>query len=490
MLFNSWQYAIFLPVVVGLYFGLPHRFRWGLLLVSSYYFYMSWNPKLVFLILFTTATSYLAARKIEQAKSTKVRKLWLSAGVGLSLVCLFFFKYFNFFSQNVTAFLRAISLPVGEFTLKVMLPVGISFYTFQTLSYVIDVYRGSLKAERHFGIYALYVSFFPQLVAGPIERAVTLLPQFHEQHKANVTDFSYGCHQIAWGLFKKVAVADTAAIYVNQVYGNLNGCGPMAYVIATLLFAFQIYCDFSGYSDIALGSARILGFRLMQNFNCPYFATSIKEFWRRWHISLSTWFQDYVYIPLGGSRCTMARHLRNLFITFLISGLWHGAKWSFIIWGALYGVFSMAEVFVLPPLDRWHKGLSPAKKHLVTFIRWGVSFGLVCFCWIFFRADTLSDALLILRRLPWAASAPLQGVAVALQTIGLTGAKLVVLLVTIGILILHDAIQRFVGDPILLLQRQNAAVRWAVRYVICMIVLLTVLTVPEGVAVEFIYFQF
>lgn len=490
MLFNSWQYAIFLPVVVGLYFCLPHRFRWGLLLVASYYFYMSWNPKLVFLILFTTITSYVAARKIEQAQSETKRKAWLGAGVGLSLVCLFFFKYFNFVSENITAFLRAISLPVGDFTLKVMLPVGISFYTFQTLSYVIDVYRGTMKAERHFGIYALYVSFFPQLVAGPIERAVTLLPQFHEQHKMNVADMSYGCHQIAWGLFKKVAVADIAAIYVNRVYGDLNGCGPMAYVIATLLFAFQIYCDFSGYSDIALGSARMLGFRLMQNFNCPYFATSIKEFWRRWHISLSTWFQDYVYIPLGGSRCTKARHLRNLFVTFLVSGLWHGAKWNFIVWGGLYGVFSVAEVFILPKLERWQKGLSPAKKRITVFVRWAISFGLVCLCWVFFRADSLSDALLILRRLPWAASAPLQGIAVALQTIGLTGANLMALLFTLGLLIVHDAVQRFVGDPIVLLQRQHGVVRWAVRYVICMIVLLTVLTAPEGVAVEFIYFQF
>ena len=490
MLFNSWQYALFLPAVTAAYFLLPHRMRWGLLLAASYYFYMSWNPQLVFLILFTTITSYVAAQKVKSAKSQKERKLWLGTGVGLSLICLFFFKYFNFFSESVTAFLSAISLPVGDFTIKVMLPVGISFYTFQTLSYVIDVYRGQLKAERHFGIYALYVSFFPQLVAGPIERAVTLLPQFHQVHKMNLADLSYGCHQIAWGLFKKVAVADTAAIYVNRVYGDINGCGPMAYVIATILFAFQIYCDFSGYSDIALGSARILGFQLMQNFNCPYLSTSIKEFWRRWHISLSSWFQDYVYIPLGGSRCSKAHHLRNLFLTFLVSGLWHGAKWNFVIWGGLFGVFSIAEVFLLPKLNHWHYGLSQINQHIVSVLRWMICFGLVCISWIFFRADTLADALLILKRLPWAASSPLQGVSVALQTMGLTGINFIALAVVLVILVVYDVIQRFYKNPITLLQQQKAPIRWMVRYSICMIVLLTVLTLPEGVAVEFIYFQF
>ena len=264
----------------------------------------------------------------------------------------------------------------------------------------------------------------------------------------------------------------------------------MAYAIATLLFAFQIYCDFSGYSDIALGSARLLGFRLMQNFNCPYLAVSIKEFWRRWHISLSTWFQDYVYIPLGGSRCGRARHLRNLFLTFLVSGLWHGAKWNFVIWGGLFGLFSMAEVFLLPVLERWQKMLPAGAKRAVAGLRWLVCFGLVCLCWVFFRADTLSDALLILRRLPWALSAPVQGTIVALQTMGLVGGSLVCLLAALVLLIGHDLLQRFCGDPIRLLQRQKAPVRWLVRYVICLAVLLTVLTRPEGVAVEFIYFQF
>ena len=490
MLFNSWQYAVFLPAVTAGYFLLPHRLRWVLLLAASYYFYMSWNPQLVFLILFTTATSFAAALAVERARSEAVRRACLAGGVCLSLACLFFFKYFNFFSQTVTAALRAVSLPVDDVTLNVILPVGISFYTFQTLSYVIDVYRGQMKAERHFGIYALYVSFFPQLVAGPIERAVTLLPQFREEHHPDAKAFSYGCHQIAWGLFKKVVVADAAAVCVDKVYGDLSGANAMAYVLATVLFAFQVYCDFSGYSDVALGSARILGFRLMRNFRCPYFAVSIKEFWRRWHISLSTWFQDYVYIPLGGSRCSRARHLRNLFLTFLVSGLWHGAKWTFVVWGTLFGALSIADVYVLPRVERLQSTLGPARRRLLCAGRWLVCFTLVCLCWVFFRAQTLSDAVWIISHLPYALAAPAEGVQAALSFMGLTGTALWTMLASLGLLIAYDAAEAFCGDPIALLQRSRAPVRWTLRYAVCLAVVQTALTRPEGMAVEFIYFQF
>lgn len=490
MNFNSWQFLIFLPVVVGLYWLLPHKFRWVMLLIASYFFYMSWNAWLIILLMTTTVTAYAASNLMKKTQSTKVRKALLIATLVICLGILIFFKYINFLLETAVGVIRLFNAGQDSIMLNVILPVGISFYTFQTLSYVVDVYRGDFEPEPHFGYFALYVVYFPQLVAGPIERAVTLLPQFHQRHTPNWDGISYGCHQIAWGLFKKVVVADTAAVYVNRVYGDLNGCGPMAYVIATLLFAFQIYCDFSGYSDIALGSARLLGFRLMQNFNCPYLSASIKEFWRRWHISLSTWFQDYVYIPLGGSRCGRARHLRNLFLTFLVSGLWHGAEWTFVIWGGLFGLFSMAEVFLLPRLDRWQRSLSVGAARAVTAVRWLVCFGLVCLCWVFFRADTLSDALLILRRLPWALSAPVQGVTVALQTMGLVGGSLVFLLAALALLIGHDLVQRLYGDPIRLLQRQKAPVRWLVRYAVCLAVLLTALTLPEGVAVEFIYFQF
>lgn len=490
MLFNSWQYAVFLPAVTAGYFLLPHRFRWVLLLAASYYFYMSWNPRLVFLILFTTAASYAAALCVERARSEAAKRACLAAGVGVSLACLFFFKYFNFFSETVTAALRAISLPVDDVTLDVILPVGISFYTFQTLSYVIDVFRGSMKAERHFGIYALYVSFFPQLVAGPIERAVTLLPQFREEHRPRAEDFSYGCHQIAWGLFKKVVVADTAAACVDKVYGDLAGANAMAYVLATVLFAFQVYCDFSGYSDIALGSARILGFRLMHNFRRPYLAVSIRDFWRRWHISLSTWFQDYVYIPLGGSRRGRARHLRNLMITFLVSGLWHGAKWTFVVWGALFGALSIADVYVLPGIERFQASLRPGARGLTIAARRLFCFALVCLCWVFFRAQTLSDAVWILSHLPYALSAPVEGVRAALGFMGLTGVSLWAMAGALALLIVCDVVGERWGDPIALVQRSAAPVRWGVRYAVCTAVLLAALTRPEGVAVEFIYFQF
>ncbi|MBQ7859421.1 MAG: MBOAT family protein, partial [Faecalibacterium sp.] len=331
MLFNSLAYAIFLPLVILAYFAVPHRLRWAVLLVFSYYFYMSWNPELVVLILFTTTVSWSAALLVEKWNDRPaLKKAALVISVGLCLAVLFFFKYFNFVSESVTAVCRLVGLPLTAPVLDLVLPVGISFYTFQTLSYVVDVYRGDLAAEHHFGIYALYVSFFPQLVAGPIERAGNLLPQFRVKHSFSTARTTEGLAKIGVGLFKKVVVADYVAPFVNAVYNDLGGCTGLTLIFATCMFAVQIYCDFCGYSEIAVGSAKILGFDLMENFRSPYFARSIREFWRRWHISLSTWFSDYIYIPLGGSRCAKHRHLLNLIITFGFSGLWHGANWTFV----------------------------------------------------------------------------------------------------------------------------------------------------------------
>ena len=490
MLFNSWQYAVFLPLVTFCYWLLPHKYRWVLLLCASYYFYMSWNANLVVLILTTTGTSYGAALAIDAAKTPRGRKLWLTLGVGVSAALLFFFKYFNFFSASVCALLRAVSLPVGDFTLQVLLPVGISFYTFQTLSYVIDVYRGQLAPERNFGIYALYVSFFPQLVAGPIERAVNLLPQFRVEHRPDAGQFAWGLRSICLGLFKKVVVADYVAPFVNAVFDDPNGCGPMAYVIGALLFSVQIYGDFSGYSDIARGSAQLLGFSLMENFRAPYLARSVKEFWRRWHISLSTWFSDYIYIPLGGSRVSRAKHLRNLMVTFLLSGLWHGARWTFVLWGAAHGLLLCADVFWLPRRERLTARWPAAARHAAAAAETLVTFGLVTLLWILFRANSLADAATIFVRLPWALSAPVQGVQVALQTIGLSGAALVRIALSLALLAAFDAVQRFAGEPFALLRRQKAPVRIAVSYGLALCVLLALFTMPEQVAVEFIYFQF
>lgn len=333
MLFNSIAFMIFLPIVFILYWILPHRYRWIFLLVSSYYFYMSWDAKYIILILFTTGVSYFAALLIESQESKVRKKIILSSAVLFCLVGLFFFKYFNFFSESIMVLLKCFEIPVKPVLLKLVLPVGISFYSFQTLSYIIDVYRGKAKAERHFGVYATFISFFPQLVAGPIERTENLLPQIKQKHTFNYDMSIYGLKLMLWGYFKKLVIADAIAQYVDPVFAMPSAYGGIDFFIAASFFTIQIYCDFSGYSDIAIGTAKLFGINLMTNFKSPYFSTSIQEFWSRWHISLSTWFRDYIYIPLGGNRCSKLRHSFNLLITFLISGLWHGANWTFVLWG-------------------------------------------------------------------------------------------------------------------------------------------------------------
>lgn len=302
MLFNTFAFAIFLPLVFILYWGLPHKYRWTLILVSSYYFYMSWNAKYVVLILFTSVVSYTSARLIEMEESKRKKKNILIVTSVLCLGVLFFFKYFNFFSESITSLLGVSAIHLSPITIKLLLPVGISFYTFQTLSYVIDVYRGDVPAERHFGYYAAFISFFPQLVAGPIERTSNLLLQIKAKHQFDYDQATYGLKLIAWGFFKKIVLADALSKYVSTVYDTRQNFSGFALVLATLFFTLQIYCDFSGYSDIAIGTAKLLGINLMINFKNPYFSQSIKEFWSRWHISLSTWFRDYIYIALGGNR--------------------------------------------------------------------------------------------------------------------------------------------------------------------------------------------
>lgn len=333
MLFNSFAYALFLPVVFCLYWFLPHKYRWSLLLVASYYFYMSWNPKYVFLILFTTIVSYSAAILLEKKQDVRRKKAIICITAISCLGVLVYFKYFNFLSQAAIDFLSVFAIRLNPLTVDVLLPVGISFYTFQTLSYVIDVYKGDVKAEKHFGYYATFISFFPQLVAGPIERTRNLLPQIKDVHEFDYNQATYGLKLMAWGFFKKLVIADVLSKYVQMVYSSPYDYVGFALVLASLFFTIQIYCDFSGYSDIAIGTAKLLGINLMTNFKNPYLSASVKEFWSRWHISLSTWFRDYVYIPLGGNRVGKLRHNVNLLVTFLISGLWHGANWTFVVWG-------------------------------------------------------------------------------------------------------------------------------------------------------------
>ncbi len=492
MLFNSLQYIVFLPLVILCYFALPHKFRWVLLLCASYYFYMSWNADLIILIATTTLTAYIAALKINSANTAKQKKFWLVLTCTISLGLLFFFKYFNFFSHSITQFLRSISLPVSDFTLNVMLPVGISFYTFQTLSYVIDVYTGKLKPEKHLGIFALYVSFFPQLVAGPIERATNLLPQFKQVHKLNADNAAWGLRMICYGLFKKMFVADFIAPYANTVFNDAQNHTPMSMAVATLFFAVQIYCDFSGYSDIARGSARILGFKLMVNFNTPYFSKTLREFWQRWHISLSSFLRDYVYIPLGGNRKTKKRAMINLVLTFLISGLWHGAAWTFVLWGGVHGLGQIVGNLTLKQRQKLRERLKIKENSRI----YGVFqtlfvFAFVCVGWVLFRANTLQDALYIILRLPLVVVNPVQNFMVSMSTLGITTEAFLHILIAFAVLIIFDAVLYTKKQDVFeLLAKQKAPVRYAVSYLLAICAVYSFLTVPVGVVAEFIYFQF
>lgn len=458
MNFNSLAFLIYFPVVTVLYFLLPQRWRWAWLLAASYYFYMSWDPALVFLILFTTAISYWAGIRIEQTEDKAKRKGYLLVTLVSSLGVLFFFKYFNFLSTSVTGLLRAFTLDVDDLVLDLILPVGISFYTFQTLSYVIDVYHGTIAAERHFGYYALFVSFFPQLVAGPIERPENLLPQLHEEHRFNRDDFHVGVKRIVCGFFKKVVVADGLAGFVNAVYNDNPSASAPAIILATFMFTFQVYCDFSGYTDIAVGCGRIMGIRLMQNFRLPFQSRSIHEFWERWHISLTSWFRDYVFYPIATNKklsrkardlgkrtgrrrlCAMIPQCLALFITFLLSGLWHGAAWTFVLWGAIHGVYQVIERLT----DRSRKDLWK-RLNVNTdgrgFALWQMTatFLLCNFALIFFRANSVADLGTLLGGLftNW----HFTGV---MAELGMTGIDIVTVLVSLLVMSLLDRL--FIQD--------------------------------------------
>lgn len=397
MLFNSLHFCLFFFFVTIFYFLIPHRWRWALLLLASAYFYSVFKPIYILILLVTIVVDYNAGLLIQKSNG-KTRKLWLIVSIIVNIGFLCFFKYFNFLNGILTEMLGWANQPNPVPYLEILLPVGLSFHTFQALSYTIEVYRGNFKAERHFGLFALYVMFYPQLVAGPIERPQNMLPQFHQKHDFNAQEAILGLRKMAWGMFKKVVIADRLAQYVNQVYGHPADYEGIPLVLATVFFAFQIYCDFSGYSDIAIGSARVMGFRLMQNFDRPYFSLSLAEFWRRWHISLSTWFRDYVYIPLGGNQVDKSHWYFNLFITFLLSGVWHGASWNFILWGAFHGSFLVLALIFQPvwkKMEIWFsKGLG---ENIWKSMNWLTTFGFVCFAWVFFRTATLPDAWYIIR---------------------------------------------------------------------------------------------
>jgi len=396
MLFNSIDFAIFLPLVFAVYWLLKnHGLKWqnAFLLVSSYIFYGWWDWRFLSLIIFSSFIDYFLGLSIAKSDRPKRRKLFLILSLVVNLGFLGFFKYYNFFAQNFADAFTFFGQSIEPSRLNIILPVGISFYTFQTLSYTIDVYRKKLKPTKDIIAFFAFVSFFPQLVAGPIERASNLLPQFYKKREFNNNLAIDGIQQILWGLFKKIVIADNCAQYVNDIFNNYDLYSTPTLILGAVYFAFQIYCDFSGYSDIAIGTSKLFGFRLMTNFKYPYFSRDIAEFWRRWHISLSTWFRDYLYIPLGGSRGNKWNALRNTIIVFVVSGFWHGANWTFIAWGALNALYFM-PLLLLKKNRRYLDNVADNRR-LPSFnetMRILLTFSIVTLAWVFFRAESIAQA--------------------------------------------------------------------------------------------------
>lgn len=486
MLFNSWSFVVFYPVVTALYFGTPHRLRWLLLLVASAVFYMAFVPSYLFILILAIAVDFTAGILIGRSTGRR-RREWLLVSIAANLSILFFFKYYNFFSWNAGLAFRLFGVHEPLPMLHIVLPIGLSFHIFQSLSYTIEVYRGNQEPERHLGIYALYVMFYPQLVAGPIERPQNLLHQFHAEHRFDFDSFRRGLERMLWGLFKKTVIADRLATMVGAIYDRPTAHTGLPLVLATVCFSIQIYCDFSGYSDIALGAAETMGITLMQNFRAPYQATTISEFWTRWHISLSTWFRDYVYIPLGGNRVSPARHNANLFVVFLVSGLWHGASWNFVLWGALHGGYLVFAA--------WSK---PARAQLATRLglaRWPllrrhaqqlVVFVLVSYAWIFFRAQTLPDAFYVATHLQAGLVAQVSSLsAISRSIVELHASKLdlSIALAAVILLTIADAWPEWLRRRLDLLP---APLRWSGAYA----AVLSVILLGAHRSSAFIYFQF
>ena len=471
MTFNSWQYLLFLPVVVLVYFLLPHKVRWIWLLAASYFFYMMWNPWLAILILGTTVVAYGSA--LLMRKDEKHKKVYLIVTLVICLGTLFTFKYLTFLLNSIIDLINLFPVHLEHPSLSIILPVGISFYTFQTLSYVIDVYRGDFEPERHFGYFALYVSYFPQLVAGPIERFDRLMPQLKAERKFDADNLVEGAKYMVSGYLKKVVIADLLALFINPVYNDLPSHSGGAILVATVLFAFQVYGDFSGYSDIAKGAAKMLGIDLMENFDSPYLASSPRDFWRRWHISLSRFFGDYVYIPLGGSKKGKLREIRNLLIVFLLSGLWHGADAKYIVWGALHALYAIAEA-LLP--RRKQKSLSwRIIGGILTFL-------LVDFAWIFFRANSLSDAFIAIARIftAWG-----EGVRMGALLSGLSCAQVLLGILGIASCRYIPKIQCKTD-----LNSENAFAALSLLFAVMAIALAWVSVYQGGDGSQFLYFQF
>lgn len=488
MLFNSLHFLIFFIVVTITYFAIPHKYRWFLLLVSSCYFYMAFVPVYILILGFTIVIDYFAGIFLENTKGKK-KKWFLIASLIANIGVLAVFKYYNFLNDNLSILLNGAGYKNPIPYLSILLPIGLSFHTFQAMSYTIEVYRGNFKAERNFGIYALYVMFYPQLVAGPIERPQNLLHQFYEKHNFDYKRVTDGLKLMAWGLFKKVVIADRVAIIVDNVYNNPLEHQGLSLIIATVFFSFQIFCDFSGYSDMAIGAAQVMGFKLMTNFDRPYHSKSIHEFWGRWHISLSTWFKDYLYISIGGNRVTIPRWYLNLFIVFIISGLWHGANWTFVIWGALHGFYLVFALMTKSTRNKITKiiGLDklPRLNNVFQII---ITFSLATFAWIFFRAKSLAEAFYIIKNSFTGLYSDINNIIHRIPLKLNLGVSKTQIAIGIGAIILMEIIHVLQGKYNMKewLDSRPVFLRWSIYYSV--IIMIIFLGVYENR--QFIYFQF
>ena len=480
MLFNSLTFIIFLAVVLVLYYTLPQKLKWIMLLIASCIFYMGWRAELIILIVISTLSNWLLARLIYDKPEKK--KVFLIISLIINFGLLFVFKYMVFINHSFMWLYNYLgwTYPIKDF--DIVLPMGISFYTFQAASYTIDVFYGKYKPEKNYFKLALFIMFFPQLVAGPIERADRLLGQLFTKHKLELANISQGSKLMLMGYFKKIVIADRASVLVDAIYNSPQEYKGLPLVVATLFFTVQIYCDFSGYTDIARGVAKLMGIELMINFDRPYFSKNIKEFWRRWHISLSSWLRDYIYIPLGGSRCSLIKKYRNIIITFLASGLWHGANWTFVLWGGLHGLYQVIG-------DLKNK-IIPIKRDIfvLNIFRVIICFVLVAFAWIFFRANTISDAIYIIKNIfaGWENVSDLQYLYVTFNNMGLKLFEIVILSIAILFLIFTEVIS-FKYDIHKLLNKGPFIFRFVYYYILACFILMMGVFAGGG---QFIYFQF
>ncbi|MBV4423567.1 MAG: MBOAT family protein [Clostridium tyrobutyricum] len=495
MSFSSVQFLIFFPIVVILYFLIPYKLRWIWLLIASYYFYISYNPKYVALIFTTTIITYIIGLLMEKAnlikdkkRSIKVKKFLVFLSVSSNIGILALFKYYNFFSTSLIHFFSKFNISVHMPTFDFLLPVGISFYTFQALSYTIDVYRQDVKVEKNLGRYALFVSFFPQLLSGPIQKSKNFIHQIDERHYFDYNRVKNGVILMMWGYFQKTMVADRIGQLVNTVYSSPGNYKGFEIVIATVFFGFQLYCDFSAYSNIAIGAAQVMGFSLSKNFERPYFSKSIREFWRRWHMSLTSWFMDYLYFPLGGSRCSKLRKHFNVMVVFVISGLWHGAGFTFLIWGLLHGTYYIIEDMLKPVKNKFIKRFNiKTNIFIYKLIQVIITFGLVDFAWLFFRANSFKSSLVLIKNMVY--FNPEIFINGSLYKLGLDHLNFLVAILSLVIVLIVDLFQRREGISDKLLTK-NIVFRWSLYLASVLIILIFGAYGSDYNVEQFIYSQF